>query len=143
MIKKVTRRKSIKKPRKKKISPKKDPIRHLAEVLYNAAEDGKAKNIFVFDLRNISSFTDYILICSGTSDRHAKAVAGRMEEATLKKLKKKPYGIEGAMLGHWVLLDYGDVVCHVFQEEIRSFYRLEDLWYGAKKVKFRKRVRKK
>ncbi len=93
----------------------------------NAVLQKKAKDILVLNVKEISSFTDYLLICSGTSDRQVQAIAASIQEY-LKKEKILPLGVEGEANAQWVLLDYDDVVISVFQEDTRSFYRLEDLW---------------
>ncbi|MBI1909345.1 MAG: ribosome silencing factor [Deltaproteobacteria bacterium] len=100
-----------------------------------AAYDKKAEQITVLDLRELTSFTDFFVIASGSSDRQVQAIANNIEE-TLKKKKIQLIGSEGYTHGHWVLLDYGDVVAHIFYEEERSFYDLERLWSDAKRVKF-------
>lgn len=110
--------------------------RTLARAIVDAAKDLKALDVVTLDLRGISSVADYLVIASGTSNRHVQAIADRTEEALKKTIKKNPQGIEGHHEGRWILLDYGDVVFHVFQEEVRAFYRLEHLWHDAKRVRF-------
>jgi len=93
----------------------------------NAVLQKKAKNIVVLNVREISSFTDYMLICSGTTDRQVQAVASTVQEY-LKKEGIRPLGVEGKANAEWILLDYDDVVISIFQEATRSFYDLENLW---------------
>ncbi|MBN2514809.1 MAG: ribosome silencing factor [Deltaproteobacteria bacterium] len=93
----------------------------------NAALDKKAKNLIILKVKELSSFTDYFIICSGTSDRQVKGIAASIEE-TLKKSGIQPLGIEGENTGNWVLMDYGDVIIHIFYEPTREFYDLERLW---------------
>lgn len=93
-------------------------------------------NLEVLDLRRLSSFTDYFVIVSGRSDRQVQAICDRIEE-NLKKKDRKPLGIEGYPQGHWVLMDYGEVVAHIFYEEVRPLYALEKLWGDAPRVTFR------
>ncbi len=93
----------------------------------NAVLQKKAKNIVVLNVKEISSFTDYMLICSGTTDRQVQAVSTAVQEY-LKKEHISPLGVEGKANAEWILLDYDDVVISVFQESARSFYGLEDLW---------------
>lgn len=93
----------------------------------NAALDRKAKDLIILKVKELSSFTDYFVICSGTSDRQVKAIAEHIEER-LKKSGILPLGIEGANTGNWVLMDYGDVIIHVFYEPTREFYDIERLW---------------
>ena len=87
----------------------------------NAVLQKKAKNIVVLNVREISSFTDYMLICSGTTDRQVQAVASTVQEY-LKKEGIRPLGVEGKANAEWILLDYDDVVISIFQEAARSFY---------------------
>jgi ribosome-associated protein len=93
----------------------------------NAVLQKKAKKIVALNVREISSFTDYMLICSGGTDRQVQAIAQAVQEH-LKKEGIRPLGVEGETNAEWVLLDYDDVVISVFQESARSFYGLEDLW---------------
>ncbi len=81
----------------------------------------------VLNVKKLSSIADYFIVCSGSSDRQVQAIAASIEEV-LKKAKKLPLGVEGDRVGKWVLIDYGDVVIHVFYEPVRAFYNLEQLW---------------
>lgn len=85
------------------------------------------------DIRGLSSIADYLLICSGISDRQVQAIATSIEEGLAKK-GIKPLGVEGISGGRWVLMDYVDVVVHIFYEPIRSFYDLEGLWADAPRL---------
>jgi ribosome-associated protein len=98
-----------------------------------AAEDRKAVDIKVLHLQQVSDFTDYFLICSGTNERQVQAIADGVEER-LRTNKVRPLHIEGYNRAQWVLLDYGDLVVHVFLEEPRRFYALERLWGDAPDV---------
>ncbi len=93
----------------------------------NAVLQKKAMKIVALNVRERSSFTDYLLICSGATDRQVQAIAGAIQQY-MKKEGILPLGVEGEANAQWVLLDYDDVVISVFQEETRGFYRLEDLW---------------
>lgn len=95
-----------------------------------AALDRKAQDLRVLNLGPVSDFTDYFLICSGTSDRQVQAISEAIQE-TLSKAGARPLHVEGQRGGNWVLLDYGDLVAHVFQPEPREFYGLEKLWSDA------------
>lgn len=97
-----------------------------AEQIREIADSIKAESIEIIDVRSKTVVTDYILICSGTSDLHVRSIADRIDEE-MRKLKMKPRAIEGRDSG-WVLLDFGDVICHVMREEQRQFYDLESLW---------------
>lgn len=98
-----------------------------------AADDRKAVDLKVLALAGVSDFTDYFVICSGTSDRQVQAIASAIDE-TLRKGKVRPLHQEGVSVGQWVLLDYGDFIVHVFQEETRRYYGLERLWSDAPDV---------
>lgn len=96
----------------------------------SAALEKKAADLLVLNLSDISSFADYFVICSATSERHSQSVADAVE-ATMKSLHRSPVSAEGRSSGRWILLDYGDVVFHVFLDEARRFYALERLWGDA------------
>jgi len=98
-----------------------------------AAEDRKAVDLKVLHLQQVSDFTDYFLICSGTNERQVQAIADAVEER-LRANKVRPLHIEGYNRAQWVLLDYGDLVVHVFLEEPRRYYALERLWGDAPDV---------
>ena len=87
----------------------------------------------VLEVKGLCTFADYFLICSGTSRRHVLALAQRLEEA-LGQAGVKPLGVEGLQEGLWVLMDYNDVVIHIFFQELRQFYDLEGLWAEAPKT---------
>jgi ribosome-associated protein len=98
-----------------------------------AAEDRKAVDLKVLHLQQVSDFTDYFLICGGTNERQVQAIADAVEER-LRANKVRPLHIEGYNRAQWVLLDYGDLVVHVFLEEPRRYYALERLWGDAPDV---------
>ncbi|HOE80044.1 MAG TPA: ribosome silencing factor [Smithellaceae bacterium] len=93
----------------------------------NAVLQKKAKDIVALNVKEISSFTDYMLICSGETDRQVQAISGAVQEY-LKKEGILPLGVEGEANAQWVLLDYDDVVISIFQAQTRAFYDLENLW---------------
>ncbi len=95
--------------------------------------DRKAQDPVVLDLRSLVSFTDYFVILTGRSDRQVQAIAEHLIEG-LKAHQIRPRSIEGLPLGRWVLLDYDDVVVHIFQKSIRELYDLEGLWVDARQV---------
>ncbi len=105
--------------------------RDLAVKAAEAALKKKALDVTILDLSGLTVIADYFVICSGESTTQVKAVAAFIEEELAKK-RKKPLGVEGASYSHWVLLDYGDVVIHVFEKETRAYYNLEKLWMDAK-----------
>lgn len=91
------------------------------------AMDKKAEGVIILNIGKLSSIADYLLICSAVSDRQVQAIADSIEEG-LKKKKVRPLSTEGIREGHWALIDYGDVIAHIFLEPIREFYNLEGLW---------------
>jgi ribosome-associated protein len=96
-------------------------------------EERKAEDILVLDLRDISSVTDYFFVCHGTSDRHVKAIADHVLEM-MKKSGYQSLGVEGYPEARWILVDFGDLVIHIFYEETRRFYELERLWGHATQI---------
>lgn len=98
------------------------------------ALDKKAFNVRLLDVRKISSLTDYLLIASGSSDRQVQAVADSIHLGLKKNHQVMPLAIEGLKEGRWVLIDYGDVMVHVFQERVRDYYDLDGLWNEAAEV---------
>lgn len=99
----------------------------LAQLAVNALEDLKGQNILVLDVEKLTTVTDTMIICTGTSSRHVKALAQNVGEDA-KKAGYPPLGIEGLDMGEWVLVDLGGVVVHVMQAQARVFYQLEKLW---------------
>ncbi len=102
----------------------------LAREGVSAALDKKGADLLVLNLSGISSFADYFVICSATSERQAQAIADAVEER-LRAAGRRPISVEGYAASRWILLDYGDVLFHVFLEEARRFYALERLWGDA------------
>ncbi len=98
-----------------------------------AAQDRKALDLDILDLKEVSSFTDFFLICSGTSTRHTQAICDAIVDR-LEKSGGSPTHIEGYAQAEWILLDYLSFVVHVFSQRARQFYDLERLWKNAKKV---------
>ncbi|KAB2962069.1 MAG: ribosome silencing factor [Thermoanaerobaculia bacterium] len=98
-----------------------------------AAADTKAEEIRVLSLATVADFADYFLFASGANERQVQAIADRIEEQ-LREAGARPLHVEGQAAGQWVLLDYGDLVAHVFLEERRRFYGLERLWNDAPDV---------
>jgi ribosome-associated protein len=99
----------------------------------NAALERKAKELVILNVKEISAFADHFILCSGTSDRQVRAIAATIQE-NLKKAGILPLGVEGEDAGRWILLDYDDVIIHVFLESARTFYDLERLWSGAARM---------
>jgi ribosome-associated protein len=107
---------------------------HGARMAALSADDRKAKEVRILDIRSISVMTDYFVICSGTSTTHIRAIADNVEEQ-LSSLGLGLHHMEGYQNGRWILLDFGDVIIHVMHEEERHFYNLERLWGDALEVK--------
>ncbi|MEK6201565.1 MAG: ribosome silencing factor [Desulfobulbaceae bacterium] len=105
----------------------------LAKICAQVALDAKAEDMVVLDVKGISSFTDYFVIMSGRSTRHVQGLAETIEHAMRSKRINTSHA-EGLQEGMWVLLDFDDVVVHIFYHEQRSFYDLEGLWHDAKPV---------
>jgi ribosome-associated protein len=103
------------------------------DLAIRAAEDKKAVDLTVLDLRKAAGFTDYFLICSGTNPRQIRAIADSVMEA-LAAEGAKPAHVEGYDRSEWVLLDYFDFIVHVFAPETRMFYGLERLWGNAERI---------
>ncbi len=104
-----------------------------ALTLANAAIEGKAEDLVLLDVRGLTLLADYFVICGGTSDRHVHAIADRVDDAG-RLAGFKPLHREGEAKARWVLLDYGDVVVHIFAATTREYYRLEELWHDAPRV---------
>ena len=99
----------------------------VAEKAVTALEDAKAQDIKLIDVRGLTSMTDFMLIASGTSDRHVRSVAINLVES-MKREGQRPLGIEGENDGEWVLVDLQDALVHVMLPRVREFYNLEKLW---------------
>ena len=97
------------------------------------ASDKQASNIVLLDVRDLCSFTDYFVICAGDSDRQVRTIYDEIGQS-LKKAGIKPHHHEGTLDSGWLLLDYGDVIVHVFGASERDFYNLDELWHEATPV---------
>ncbi|PJK02325.1 ribosome silencing factor [Lysobacteraceae bacterium NML75-0749] len=103
------------------------PVDVLLKTARDAVENLKAQDVMVLDVRGKSSVCDHMVICSGTSTRHVKAIADEVVRFA-KQLDYQPLGVEGEQEAEWVLVDLGDVVVHVMLPRVREFYALERLW---------------
>ncbi len=103
------------------------------DLYINAVMGKKAIDLVVLDVQGLTSVSDIFIICSGRSNRQVSAIAEYIQ-VNLKKHAIKPLSVEGKKEGHWVLLDYGHVIIHVFYEPVRAFYDLEGLWVDAKRI---------
>ncbi len=99
----------------------------LCDLVIDALEEVKAKDIVTLDVRELTTVTDYMIVASGTSNRHVKALAEAVAEKS-RAAGHRPAGIEGADGSEWVLLDLGDALVHVMLPRVREFYNLEKLW---------------
>lgn len=103
----------------------------MAEAIAGFASDKKAIDIIELDLRGVLGYADYFVVCTGNTDRQVKAIHDGIHEGMKKEHGLYPRRVEGLPQAHWVLMDYLDVVVHVFTPETRAFYRLEQLWGEA------------
>lgn len=102
-------------------------ILDMVALAKSALEDGKAENVVTIDLAGKTSFADHMIVCSGQSQRQVSALADRLVDS-LKESKYRISGMEGYESGNWVLVDLGDVIVHIFRNEIREIYNLEKMW---------------
>ncbi len=123
----------LKSPRKTAKKLESQSALDYAHLAIDGVESKKGSTIVLLDVRNLSMFTDYFLICSGDSERQIKAISGGVQEA-LDKSGMKRVGHEGSPESGWVLLDYGDLMIHIFAPEQRDYYKLEELWKEAPRV---------
>ena len=107
---------------------------NLATTCAELASNKKAENIVVLDLRGISTFTDFFVICSGTSEPQLKAIANELETRLREEHSVRPVAIDGFPASQWMVLDFLQVVIHIFHRDKRAFYSLEDLWGDAPRV---------
>jgi ribosome-associated protein len=107
--------------------------RDLAIQAAKAALNKKALDAIILDLSGLTFIADYFVICSGESTTQVKAIAEYIEQEFASK-RVNPLGVEGAVHSHWILLDYGDVIIHVFEKETRAYYNIEKLWMDAKTI---------
>jgi ribosome-associated protein len=104
----------------------------LANII-KGIEEVKGDNIKILDLRTIdNTVCDYFVICDGNSNTQVNAIVGSIQKIVSKELKDKPWHVEGSENGEWVLMDYVNIVVHVFQKHIREYYKIENLWGDAK-----------
>ncbi|MFZ5570068.1 MAG: ribosome silencing factor [Thermodesulfobacteriota bacterium] len=117
-----------------------DPVVETADLFLapyiRAALGRKAQDLVALDVRGLTSIADTFIICHGRSSRQVTAIAEHIREE-LKNSGIRPLSVEGLKDGHWILLDYGHVILHVFYEPVRVFYDLEGLWADARRIEFR------
>ena len=104
----------------------------LISIIIKGIDDVKGDDIQLLDLRKIeNTVCDYFIICSGSSNTQVNAITGSIQKLVSKELKDKPWHVEGQNNSEWILMDYVNVVVHVFQKQIREFYDIESLWGDA------------
>jgi ribosome-associated protein len=108
--------------------------KELVMLAAKAADDKQATDIVILELAQLLVVTDYFLICSAETDRQTKTIDEEVRKQAREVAGRKPLRAAGEDLGDWILIDYGDVVVHIFTQETRDYYQLERLWRGAPKV---------
>lgn len=111
-------------------APRVRPSDTLARVLYTACDDAKAQDITVLRVGDVSDLADFFLVATGTSDTHVRSTAGKLVEAA-QKAGHRVHHVEGTETGKWVVLDFVDVIVHLFVPSLRTYYQLERLWSDA------------
>jgi len=106
----------------------------LARACAAAAADKKAVDIVLLDMRGVSDFTDFFLICSANSEPQLKAIASSIREKAREECGARPLSADGFPVSQWIVTDFGSLICHLFLESKREFYDLEGLWSDAKRV---------
>ena len=106
----------------------------LAAAAAREAEDNRGQNVVVLDMREQTTIFDYFVIATGTSNRQLRAMSDAIDDVLQKQFGHNRLSVEGYEDSHWILLDFGSVVVHLFDEKSREYYRLEDLWAGARPV---------
>lgn len=112
-------------------------IKERAVQAAKTASDKKAEDIIILQLSDLTAFADYFVICSGENPVQIRTIAEAIEQDFKKNAGIMPMGIEGLANSQWVLMDYGDIIIHIFNKESRSFYELEKLWMDAPRVAFK------
>ena len=110
-----------------------EKVKDMARIVYRALEDKKGEDICIIDISGISPLADYFIITNGSNDSQVKALVDNVEEK-MHEAGHSQIQREGLQTGNWVLLDYGDVVVHVFDTENREFYHLERIWSDGKRI---------
>ena len=109
----------------------------MLENIIDIISDAKAKNILSIDLQKIdSAICKYFIVCSANSSTHSKSIEKKITKKISQDFGEKPYSIEGAQVGSWILLDYYDIIVHIFLEKTRDYYNIEDFWGDGKITKY-------
>jgi len=106
----------------------------LARACASAAADKKADDLVVLDMQGVSTVTDFFVICSASSEPQLKAIANSIRRHVLEESGRKPFAAEGSPVSQWIVLDYGEVIVHLFHSEKRGLYDLENLWSDARRI---------
>ena len=114
----------------------------LALLCREFADNRKAEDIVILDVRELSTVTDYFVIASGTSEPHLRAIVDEISDSLRKDHELRPRAVDGTLHTAWVVMDYFDVIVHVMKKDVRERYDLETLWGDAPKVKPKKAARK-
>lgn len=109
-------------------------VLELAKNMALAALDKKAVKIVMQDLRGKSDLCQYQMVCSGRNEKQTQAICQNIEDVVRQKFGIKPLAVEGKQTGHWILLDFGAVIVHIFEDSIRKYYAVESLWPGVKEI---------
>ena len=115
--------------------------RKLALLCRELADNKKAEDITILDVRELSSVTDYFVIASGTSEPHLRAIVDEITDKLRDEYRLRPKAVDGTLHTAWIVLDYFDVIVHVMRRDVREHYDLEGLWGDAPRVKPRKTTR--
>ena len=102
-------------------------MNNFAQLITDTMEDLKAEDVQTFDVRTLTTMTDFMIIASGRSDRQVKAIAEKVIEMA-KSIQVRPLGVEGQQQAEWILIDFGDVIAHIMRPATRAYYQLEKLW---------------
>jgi ribosome-associated protein len=121
-------------PKAEKPDPERDKARKLALGVASVGLEHSALNVEIIDVRGKVDYADYVVVMSGRSDRQVSALARHIEGELEKKLGERCLGVEGLPTASWLLMDFGDVVVHIFHEDTRGYYDLETLWLDAARV---------
>jgi ribosome-associated protein len=119
---------------KRSVPVAESPGKRIALAVAEAGLDKKAVNVEIIDVLGKVDYADYLVVMSGRSDRQVAALARGIEEDVRTKTKTRCLGVEGVQQGRWVLMDFGDVVVHIFHEDVRGYYDIESLWMDAARV---------
>ena len=128
-----TTRTPAKKKTKARAEPAESPARNSALDIAQFALEKKALDVVVLDVRGLASYAEYIVVMSADSEPQLNAIADNIE-TKMKERGERPYSIEGTRAGQWVLMDFGDVIAHLFYKDTRDFYDIEGLWADAERT---------